>query len=949
MKLFLLSLSLRILFGLSIALSANLTLVSIANAQEIYQIDDIQILGLQRVSAATVFASIDVKPNSEVSDLQLQAAIRDLFATGFFDDVTIGQDNKVLIIKVKERPVISRIVLEGNKIIESEPLLEGLKSIGLFEGEVFKQSALEAIAKQLNFQYGALGRYSAEIKTLTKLQGNNQVVVGIRINEGLVAKIKHINIVGNKAFQEEKLQRLFELNKTGTWSWLTGNDKYARELLSADLEKLKSYYLDRGYLNFRVKSTQVSLSPDKETVFITVNLSEGKKLYIGEIIISGEPVLPESDIRALISINEGDVFSQLLVTQSESVVQRALGNEGFSSASISGIPEVVEMSANSDIGTNGDIPAIANLDGANEKIRLTFFIRPGSISYVRRITFSGNTASSDNVLRREMRQLEGAPVSTQKLEQSKTRLERLGLFGSVVLETRDVPGTIDQVDIEFTVTEQPTANINLSLGFSGDNGVNVGAGLQHNNWLGSGKTFGFDVQAGNSSTTYNVNYRDPYFTPDGVSRGVRIFYSKRDFDEISVANYATDTVGINVNFGYPISEISRLSFGVGVQNISIEAGTTTAQEIKGTPFLRPGVNNAFVSNEFFDQVVLPTLGDVGNTAAQNIEIADTNNNGVLDEFDVLNGVSATERNNLRIDPTTGNRLSPNLNNLVSSGYQEFDPSTAPEVRDSADGFLDKHGDSFNTLTFDLGWSKSTLNRGIFPTAGLSQRFNAQIATPGGDLEFYKLTYRNDIYFPVSKKSAFHIRGRIGYADGYGSVDELPFFENFLSGGMGSVRGFENSSLGPKGTPADAYVAVPVSIDGTVPGAVNGANVDHVYVLDRKDDKLLTDNIDDDPNTLGGNVLAELSAELIFPIPFIEYTDKARVLVFVDSGNVFSTNCRSTQANCDDIDFAKMSASAGIGIQWISPIGPLGFNFSSAIKEQPFDKTESFQFSLGRSF
>jgi outer membrane protein insertion porin family len=941
MKSFLLNFSLRILIGLSIGLSTSLTLVSSANAQAIYQIDDIQVLGLQRVSAATVFASIDIKANTEVSDVQLQKAIRDLFATGFFDDVTIGQDNNVLIINVKERPVISRIVLEGNEIIENEPLLEGLKSIGLFEGEVFKQSALEAISKQLNFQYGALGRYSAEIKTLTKLQGNNQIIVGIQINEGRIAKIKHINIVGNKAFKEEKLQSLFDLNKTGVWSWITGNDKYARELLSADLEKLTSYYLDRGYLNFRVTSTQVSLSPDKETVFITVNLTEGKKLYIGEIIIAGEPILAEEAIRSLISISQDDVFSQLLVTQSESIVQRALGNEGYSSASVSGIPEVVGMSARTDGDIDEGAAAITGLEAANEKIKLTFFIRPGSISYVRRIIFSGNSASSDNVLRREMRQLEGAPVSTQKLEQSKTRLERLGLFGNVTLETRDVPGTIDQVDIEFTVTEQPTANINLSLGFSGENGVNLGAGLQHNNWLGSGKTFGFDVQTGRSSTTYNVNYRDPYFTPDGVSRGVSLFYSKRDFDEISVSNYATDTVGINVNFGYPISEISRLSFGVGVQNISVEAGSTTAQEIKGTPFLRSGVNNAYVSNDFFDDTILPTLGDVGNSAAENIEIADTNNNGVLDEFDVLNGVSSTELNNLIIDT--------NSTPPLSSGYQTFDPNTSDVVRNSADGFLDKHGDSFNTLTFDLGWSKSTLNRGLFPTKGLSQRFNAEIATPGGDLEFYKLTYRSDIYFPISNKTAFHVRGRIGYADGYGSVNELPFFENFLSGGIGSVRGFENSSLGPKGTPADAYVAVPVSIDGTASNSVSSSNLDYVYVLDSDDSKLLTANIDDDPATIGGNILAELSAELIFPLPFVEKNDKARLLLFIDSGNVFSTNCSSTQANCNDIDFAKMSVSAGFGIQWLSPIGPLGFNFTSAIEEQPFDKTESFQFSLGRSF
>lgn len=938
MKSFLLSFGLRLLVRLSIGLSIGLLLLPTVNAQEIYQIDDIQVLGLQRVSAATVFSSIDVKANSDVSDVQLQKAIRDLFATGFFDDVTIGQDNNVLIIKVKERPVISRIVLEGNKIIEDEPLLEGLKAIGLFEGEVFKQSALEAITKELNSQYGALGRYSAEIKTLTRLQGNNQIIVGIRINEGRIAKIKHINIVGNKAFEEEKLQDLFSLNKTGTWSWITGNDKYAREQLSGDLEKLKSFYLDRGFLNFSVKSTQVSLSPDKETVFITVNLSEGKKLYIGEIVISGEPILPEEEIRSLISINEGDVFSQLLVTQSESVVQRALGNEGYSSASISGIPEVVEVSNSDNINSN----SIDDLDGESERIKLTFFVRPGSISYVRRITFSGNTSSSDNVLRREIRQLEGAPVSTEKLEQSKTRLNRLGLFGDVILETRDVPGTIDQVDIEFIVTEQPTANVNLSLGFSGDNGVNVGAGLQHNNWLGSGKTFGFNVEKGRSITAYNVNYRDPYFTPDGVSRGISLFFRERDFDEISVSNYASDTVGINVNFGYPISNNSRLSFGVGVQNITIEAGATTAQEIRGTPFLRDGVENAYVSNDFFEQVVLPALGDAGDSVAENIDTADTNNNGIVDEFDSLpSGVSSSDLDAVIIDPVTGLAAS------GPSGYTEFDPATSPVVRDTTEGFLDEFGDSFTTLTFDMGWSKSTLNRGLFPTKGASQRFNAEVAIPGGDLEFYKLTYRNDIYFPIANKTAFHVRGRLGYGDGYGEIEELPFFENFLSGGIGSVRGFESSSLGPKGTPATAYVAVPVSIDGTPAGSVGSNDLDYVYVLDT-DGQLLTAN-DNELDTLGGNILVELSAELVFPIPFIEDNDKARLSLFVDSGNVFSTDCNVTQANCDDLDLGNLSVSAGISIQWLSPIGPLGFSFSNPIEEQPFDEPENFQFTLGRSF
>ncbi len=934
MKLFLSSFALRLFVSLLI----SFLLFNSSRAQEIYQIDDIKILGLQRVSAATVFSAIDIEAGARVSDVQIQNAIRDLFDTGFFDDVNIGQENNVLIINLKERPVISRVIIEGNKILDEEALLEGLGNIGLAEGEVFKQSALEAISKQLNAQYGALGRYSAEINTVTEFQTNNQVVVGIQINEGRVAKIKQIKIVGNKEFKEKKLRSLFGLNKTGTWSWVTGNDKYAREQLSGDLEKLKSFYLDRGFLNFRVRSTQVSLSPDKETVFITVNITEGKKLRIGEIAISGEPILPEEEIRVLIDIDEGDVFSQLSVTQTESVLQRALGNEGYSAARVSAIPEVVSTDKENIDVVNGDA----------ESIKLTFFVTPGSISYVRRISFSGNTATSDHVLRREMRQLEGAPVSTQKLEQSKARLERLGFFGNVSLETRDVPGTVDQVDVEFTVTEQPTANVNLSLGFSGDNGVNVGAGLQNNNWLGSGKNFAFNVQTGRSLTAYNVSFRDPFYTPDGVSRSVRLFFRQRDFDEIDVSNFASDTVGLNVGFGYPISENSRLTFGVGLQNISIQAGTTAPQEVQGTPILRDGVENFSVSNEFFENVILPSIGNSGTNVAENIDDADTNGNDFIDEFDSFSGLDDNEFNNLALD-SNGNRLVNTLAPGVASGFQTVDPATI--AQDTPEGFLDEFGDDFTTLTFDLGWSKSTLNRGLFPTKGSSQRFSAEVAVPGGDLEFFKLIYTNDTYFPLTSSTALHLRGRLGYADGYGDIDQLPFFENFLSGGIGSVRGFENSTLGPKGTPANAFVAVPVALNSEAAdlGNINSNDLDFVYVQQANGQLLTAGADEDDLDTIGGNILVELSAELIVPIPFIGLSDKARLSLFVDAGNVFSTDCGPAQANCDNIDLGNLSVAAGVSIQWLSPVGPLSFNFSNAIQEQPFDEPETFQFTLGRSF
>lgn len=864
----------------------------------IYPIDDIRVVGLQRVSSGTVFSAIDIRANTDVSDSQLQKVIRDVFATGYFEDVTVGLDDRVLIITVQERPVVSEIVLEGNKVLQKEPLLDALKSIGLAQGEVFKQSALESIERELSAQYSSLGRYSAQIETLTREFSQNQIVVGIRINEGRVAKIKHINIVGNTQFSDDRLRGLFSLNTTGTWSWLTGSDKYAREKLSGDIERLKSYYLNRGYLQFDVTSTQISLSPDKETVFITVNVNEGDLFSVNSIALAGDPVLSETELLELIAIDKGNLFSQLSVTEAEQAIEKRLGDEGYSAAKVSGSPEVNQE---------------------QKQVDLTFFVAPGAISYVRRITFSGNTSTSDFVLRREMRQLEGAPISAEKLEQSRVRLQRLGLFGEVRLNTREVPGTIDQVDVEFVVTEQPTANLNLSLGYSDSSGVSLGAGVQHNNWLGSGNTFGFNTQISDSETSYSLNFRDPYFTEDGVSRGIRLFFRERDFDELDVTNFATDTFGVRVNFGYPISETSRLSFGLGAENVRVEAGTTTAQEIQGTPTLRRTVENAYISNDYYESTILPALGGT-------VDEADTNNNGLIDEDDSLPSDLST------------------LNTPPSEIIRDVSGISSA---DTPEGFLDIYGDNFDVLTTDIGWSSSTFDRGIFPTKGLSQRLNLEVAIPGGDLEFYKLTYRGDWYLPITSSTSFRTRGRIGYADAYGDLDVLPFFENFFAGGIGSVRGFESNSLGPKATPSNAFIAVPV-VETTDPGFnPSSDDVEYVYVADASGTRLQSVQ-DDDVDTFGGNVLFEFGIELIFPTPFVK-SDKVRTSLFVDSGNVFSTDCGPSQANCGNFDAGNLSVAAGIGLQWLSPIGPMSFSFSSALVEQPFDDPESFQFTLGRSF
>ncbi|MFT5116621.1 MAG: outer membrane protein insertion porin family [Kiritimatiellia bacterium] len=850
-----------------------LSLLSFTARADTFRVDDIRIEGLQRVSAKTVFATLPIKVNTEVSTTQLQNAVRAIFKTGFFSDIDIARDGDVVIINVVERPVINRIGVTGNSIIDTEPLLEGLKSIGLVEGDIFKQSALETIKRELNAQYSSIGRYATQIQAVVQELQQNQVNIAVKIIEGKVATIKHVNIVGNKEFTEENLQFLFEIKKSGKWSWITGSDQYAQQKLSGDLERLKAYYFDNGFLEFETTSTQVSLSPDKEAVYITVNIFEGEAYQLGEVDLAGDLIIPKDEINKLIIVKQGDVFSQRALLASSAAISKRLGDEGYSYARVRGVPD---------------------LDKEGKTAKVTFFVDPGTINYVRRIVFKGNTTTQDGVLRREMRQLEGAPVSTEKLEQSRARLARLPLFTDVDMSTQDIPGRPDQVDVIFTVIEQPSGSINATLGFSQGDGITLGAGLQQSNWLGTGNTLGFQVSHSDVETQYSFNFLDPYFTQDGVSRGVNLFYKQRDLGELDIASYSTDRVGANLSFGYPISERSRISLGIGVENISVQVGTEAVQEISGSPRRRSGINPITVTDAAYQ-----------NFLSNNF--SDTNGNGFSDEDDVSSG---------------------------DAGASSVALLSSQEV-DTPLGFLDQYGDDFTTVNVGLGWSDSSLNRGIFPTKGVSQKLDINVSTPGGDLEYYKLIYRAQFYSAISENLIMRFKSRFGYADSYGDIDTLPFFENFFAGGSSSVRGFENSSLGPKGTKAKSYIAAPYD-DG------------FAYVLNAGGDELQTYT---DPNdqTLGGNILFETGVEFIFPVPFTKNIKSLRTLFFIDAGNVFSDSCSSLQQNCSNIDFAKLSSAAGIGLQWLSPVGPLSIYFAKSIQEQPLDKTESFQFSLGKSF
>ncbi|MDG1819148.1 MAG: outer membrane protein assembly factor BamA [Porticoccaceae bacterium] len=524
----------------------------------VFQVDDIRIEGLQRVSAGTVFAALPISVGDLVDQPAIQDATRSLFRSGYFSDVVMARENGVLVIALAERPAVTEINLDGNKAIETEQLLSALRDNGLAEGQIFRQVILEGMTQELQRQYVSQGRYGALVETEVKQLPRNRVAVNINIDEGDVAKIRHINIVGNKHFSEEELLESFEQKTTGFWSWISSNDKYAREKLSGDLETLESWYLDRGYLQFAVESTQVSISPEKESVYITINISEGDVFRVNEVELAGEMVIPEDHIRAMIILKEGMTFSQTLMTTSNEYITRRLGNEGYTFAEVQGFPEVNEE---------------------DNTAKVTYLVKPGMRAYVRRIEFRGNTKTADTVLRREMRQMESASANNALIEMSKVRLERLGFFKEVNVESVPVAGTNDQIDVVYTVEEQPSGSIGASVGFAQGTGLIIGANLSENNFLGTGKKVGVGINRSTYQSSLNFNYSEPYFTVDGVSVGYSLFARETDYDEINVASFSTNTYGASVNWSYPVSEVQRIGFGLGYENLDLETGSFASKEI----------------------------------------------------------------------------------------------------------------------------------------------------------------------------------------------------------------------------------------------------------------------------------------------------------------------------------------------------------------------------------
>ncbi len=841
---------------------------------EPFVIQDIRVEGLQRISPGSVFAALPVGVGDVIDTYGVRAAAKSLFATGNFDDISIARDGGVLVVVVAERPSISEITIDGNKAIETEALLDGLKGAGLAVGQVFQRSTLEGMQLELQRQYVLQGRYDASIDSEVIAEPRNRVSIAIDVNEGTVATIQHINVVGNTIFSDEDLIDLFELKTGGWFSFFTSDNKYSKEKLTSDLETLSSYYLDRGYLQFNIDSTQVAVSPNKEEVYITANVTEGNKFTVSEVGLSGDLVLPEADLNRFLIVQPEQVYSQQLVTATEDYLTRRLGNEGYNFAKVTGMPEI---------------------DEDNNTVAMKFFIDPGKRTYVRRINFAGNMTTMDDVLRREMRQMESAPASSAAIEQSRIRLERLGFFKTAQVETKEVPGSDDLIDVDFSVEEQSFGSIGGSLGYAQDAGLILGLNLQQNNFLGTGRRVGISLNSSRYQDVISLNYTNPYFTEDGVSRGFSTFYRKTDLSKINVASYTTDTVGASINFGYPISETQRLGFSVGVTDTKITSGSYAVQEIATSPVLAPEIEYWFYS----------TLQPDGTYAAAE----------VLQPIDTI-------------------------------------PASALSPPDG-EGFLDLNGNKYLNYTLTGSWLQSTLNRGQLATRGASQSLSLEVAVPLSDLEFYKLNYRGEIYFPLFGEFTLHLRGEVGYGDGYGSTSELPFYEHFFAGGFGSVRGYETNTLGPRSTPPAVYSAnsAVTGIDEngqpTEIGGPDGRG--YGYTVDPETGKIPVQQFYNQPDPFGGNVLIEGSAEVLFPMPFIKDRSSLRSAFFFDVGNVFNTKCRENQVNCFGIDAGELRYSVGIGVTWLSGFGPLTFSLAKPLNASPIDEREVFQFTLGRGF
>lgn len=740
----------------------------LAEAAENFVVKDIKVRGLQRTPVGTVYNYLPVHVGETFSPAKAANAIRALFKTGFFQDVSLERENATLVVNVIERPSIAKISFEGNKDLSTEELTKAMKKIGLSEGKIFNQQMLDKVEQELRRQYFSHGKYGLKIDTKVSELSRNRVELKISLIEGQAARIKHINIVGNQSFDTKDLLQNFELSTSNLLSFYTKDDQYSKQKLSADLERLRSFYLDRGYINFSIESSQIAMTPDKKEIYVTVNIKEGDVFTLSQVKLQGDLIVNPEELLKLMQVGPGEVFSRKNATETSKSISDRLGDEGYSFANVNMLPDINE---------------------ADKTVAITFFVDPGKRVYVRRINMHGNTKTRDEVLRREMRQMESSWASTAKIERSKQRLERLGYFEDVNMEMPPVAGVADQVDVNYSITEKASGNLSAGVGYSQTQGIIFNVNISQDNVFGSGKRVNFAFNNSSVATQYRFGYLDPYFTLDGVSLGYDIGYNATNAAQANISSYTTNVANTGFNFGIPLNENDRLNFNFDLNHTKLLTSIYSSQEI-------------------------------------------------------LNFISA-------------------------------------------------EGSKFFSLSTSVGWTHDTLNRPIFPSSGGQQRFFASATIPGSTLTYYKIDYKQQHFFPLAKDFTFRLNGEVAYGNGYGNTKSLPFYEHFYAGGVRSVRGFRDNTLGVR-----------------------------------------------DSNNLpfGGSSKIVGNAELFFPIPFVDEMKSVRLGAFFDAGTVN-----------DGFKVNNMKYSVGVSGEWLSPFGALSISFAKPLNANQNDREQMFQFSFGSGF
>ena len=826
-----------------LALVSAMAVVQQAYAADEFLARDIRIDGLVRLTPASIYSMLPINSGDRVSDPVIAEAIRTLYASGLFDDIKAYKEKDVLVFKVVERPVISKLEFKGNKLIPKEALEQGLKKMGIAEGEVFKKSALQTIETELEQQYTQQGRYDADVTVETVARPNNRVELKLNFNEGTAAKVFDINIIGNTVFSDSDIKQVFAVKESGWASVVTRNDRYAREKMAASLEALRALYLNKGYINFNIINSQLNISEDKKHIFIEVSVDEGSQFKFGETKFLGDALYKPEELQMLKLYKDGETYSQEKVNAVKQLLLRKYGNAGYYYAEVNIVPEI-----NNQTGI----------------VNLNYYINPGQQVTVRRINFTGNSKTADEVLRREMRQMEGALASNEKIDLSKVRLERTGFFKTVDVKPVRVPNSTDQVDLNVNVEEQHSGTTTLAVGYSQNGGVTFQAGLSQTNFMGTGNRVAIDLSRSETQDYYNLSVTDPYFTIDGVSRGYNVYYRKTKLNkDYNVNNYVTDSVGGSLSFGYPIDENQSLSASIGIDQTKVTTGPNVSTYIR--------------------------------------------------DYLLANGGKAT-----------GSATYCPEDQWAKDADGKYTGECNPGGEITYDNAFDGE---FLTYTLNLGWSYNTLNRPIFPTSGMSHRVGLEVGIPGSDVDYQKLTYDAQAFMPLWGGFVLRGYGKLGYGN------DLPFYKNFYAGGYGSVRGYDNSSLGPK------YPSVIFQETG---------------------------QSDPDPEEVGGNALVQFGTELALPLPFKgDWARQVRPVLFAEGAQVFDTKCDVPSGNilvnssnvdikqyCKDnynFNFDNMRYSVGVGFTWITMIGPLSLSYAFPLNDKKGDDTKSIQFEIGRTF